>query len=358
MQAAGDVIAVNIVGVVTTVPAQRLRTRGVRMSVVVRATVVLVALLSGLPAASAEPFGWHAPASCPTETDIRTRIERRLGSSIDDGTIHGVEITISRDADGFVAEIDARALTVANDIRTLRSTRCDALADAIAVIVARLATEARREPKTDEPDAGGEDLVAVDMADVEIDAEYVAVRQRAIDVPAPRKHGPRWGGGGHVLGLSGVGALPRLNVGGEVAGYVRRDDRFVELAVGRWVPQTAALDVGAPAGVAVSLDVISVRAGWGPHALPLRAWLLGEVGVIHGTGVAVEDARTASARWTAVGGGFGVAWPMSPIARLIGTVELAIPLERTRFMLRDGADLYQPAGAAARCSLGIEVGWK
>ncbi|MDB4962258.1 MAG: hypothetical protein JWP01_2257 [Myxococcales bacterium] len=352
-------IAVNVVGMVTTVLAQRGRTPGVRMCVAARALAVLVALLSGVQVGSAEPFGWRAPAGCPTETDIRTRIERRLGTSVDSGAIHGIEITISREAGGFVAEIDARALTVANDIRTLRSTRCDALADAIAVIIARLATEARREPtrgRTDGSDTLMADLVAADISDPEVAAS--AVRRRAIGVRAPLGSGPRWGGGGHVLGLSGVGALPRLNLGGELAGYVRRNDTFVELAIGRWVPQTVALDPGAPAGVEVSLDVVSLRAGWGPHELPLRAWLLGELGLIHGTGVAVDDARTASARWTALGGGFGVAWPMSPIARLVGTVELAIPLERTRFMLRDGADLYQPAVAAARCSLGIEVGWK
>jgi hypothetical protein len=72
----------------------------------------------------------------------------------------------------------------------------------------------------------------------------------------------------------------------------------------------------------------------------------------------VDDPRAGSSRWTALGGGFNVQWPMSPVARLVGAIELMIPLERTVFMLEDGRDLYRPSSAAARCSLGIELGWK
>ena len=61
-------------------------------------------------------------------------------------------------------------------------------------------------------------------------------------------------------------------------------------------------------------------------------------------------------RWTAVGAGFGVAWPMSDNARLFGMIELAVPVGRENLMLDQGT--YQPDAMAARSSLGLEVGWR
>jgi hypothetical protein len=65
----------------------------------------------------------------------------------------------------------------------------------------------------------------------------------------------------------------------------------------------------------------------------------------------------ASHKWFAAGGGFGVAWPMSENARLVGNVELAIPIDREAMMLDTGGT-FEPDAATARCSLGLEVGWR
>lgn len=321
---------------------------------------MVLSLAASTGPAFAEPaFGWRAPVGCPRVEAIEARVERRLGGSID-GVVHGIEIEITRDGSGFVAQIDARALTVANDVRTLRSARCAELADAIAVIVARLASEARHaEPVgvlASEPSRRAQPPVA--LAELR-GPEDEAVDRRVVTAAAPSgSPHRRWGGGVRLLALSGVGALPRINIGGELAAYVRREDHFAELAIGRWVPQSARLDPGAPARVDVGLDVVTVRGGYGPEHLPIRAWLSVEVGTIQGQGMSVVDPQVASGRWIAAGGGFGVAWPMAPHARLVGTFELAIPLERTRFMLENGADLYQPSAAVARCALGLELGWR
>lgn len=325
----------------------------------VRSIHVLLALAAAAAPAAAEPaFGWSAPAGCPRADDVRARVERRLGSPID-GAVRGVEIEITRTGSEFVARIDARALTVANDIRTVRSTRCDELADGIAVILARLASEVRSAPPP-----------ATELATPKPPPREVALAdelrgpddERRSDVIAIEPAAPRpehlWGGGVRLLGLSGIGALPRLNLGGEVSGYVRRDRRFAELAISRWVPQSARLDPGAPARVDVSLDVLTVRAGWATEQLPIRAWLSGEVGRMRGSGMAVIDPKVVTSPWAAVGAGFGVAWPMAPRARLVGTFELAVPLSRTTFSLQGGADLFQPSPAAVRCAFGLELGWR
>ncbi len=319
----------------------------------VNRALLVVAMIAAPVSVAAEPaFGWRAPLKCPGIDDVRARVERRLGGAIE-GAVRGVEIEITRDGNHFVAQIDARALTVANDVRTLRSARCDELADAVAVVIARLASDVRAaEPK---PHAAPPKQEAAFIADTRGPDETVR-RDAVLEKAPPLRH--TWGGGMRLLALSGIGALPRINLGGELAGYVRYKRHILELAVGRWVPQSARLDPGAPARVDVGLDVVTLRGGWGPEELPIRAWLSGELGSMSGEGMSVVDPRTESGRWVAVGGGFGVAWPMTEHARLVGTFELAIPLFRTTFMLQNGADLYQPAPAAARCALGLEFGWR
>ncbi|MEO7096864.1 MAG: hypothetical protein ABI175_26635 [Polyangiales bacterium] len=328
-----------------------------------RVMISVLALAAVAAPAAAEPaFGWRAPASCPRADEVRARVERRLGGPID-GVVHGIEIEITRDGSGYVAQIDARALTVANDVRTLRSAKCAGLADAIAVVIARLASEARRaEPvrvaaPTTEPQMLDVAPAPVPLVDEPGPDEERQPRIVHVLGPVAQPH-RRWGGGMRALALSGIGALPRINIGGELAGYVRRDEYFAEIAIARWVPQSARLDPGAPARVDVSLDVVSLRGGYGPERLPIRAWLLVEAGRMQGQGLAVLEPQVNSSAWFAVGGGFGVAWPMAPRARLVGTFEVAVPLQRTTFMLQNGADLYEPSVVVARCALGLELGWR
>lgn len=172
-----------------------------------------------------------------------------------------------------------------------------------------------------------------------------------------------WGGGVRLTGLSGIGALPGVNIGAELAVFVRRDERFIELGLGRWVPQETYVVTTEPERVELGLDVWTLRGGWASKTMPLRAWLLVETGELAGeremSGLiarmvgAVEEER----RWLAAGGGFGVAWPMADRARLVGTVELAIPIERTPMMMMTGNE-FEPAAAAARANLGLEIGWR
>src|SRR5689334_15636663 len=45
------------------------------------------------------------------------------------------------------------------------------------------------------------------------------------------------GFGIRATGLSGIGALPGVNYGGELAGMIRHNELFGELAVARWKPE-------------------------------------------------------------------------------------------------------------------------
>lgn len=173
-----------------------------------------------------------------------------------------------------------------------------------------------------------------------------------------------WAWGLRLTGLSGIGALPGVNVGGEVAGYLRWEERFVELGLARWKPEDRIL-VNAAENRELSLDVWTLRGGWASMEMPLRAWLLVEAGELAsphevmpaGVPRMVTGQVQADHRWLAAGGGFGVGWPMSDRARLVGSVEIAVPVGKKQMML-DSGQRFEPDAAAARASLGIEVGWR
>jgi hypothetical protein len=84
--------------------------------------------------------------------------------------------------------------------------------------------------------------------------------------------------------------------------------------------------------------------------MPIRGWLSGELGERAGTGM-------GPTRWTAVGAGFGVAWPISPELRLVGTFEVDVPIERPPVELDNGAEVFKPAWLTAHTALGLEVAW-
>jgi hypothetical protein len=186
---------------------------------------------------------------------------------------------------------------------------------------------------------------------------------RVVQKPDPLATTEHWGGGVRLTGLSGIGQLPGVNYGGELAGLIRHDEFFGELALGRWKPEKTYVVTEMPEHVELGLDVWTVRAGWWSMKMPLRAWVLGEVGELanaRAMGGVVARMMTGETptdrRWKALGAGFGVAWPMSPNARFIGMVEFAVPLNHETVGLDNGS--YEPDPIAARSSVGLELGWR
>lgn len=174
----------------------------------------------------------------------------------------------------------------------------------------------------------------------------------------------RWGGGVRATGLSGIGALPGVNYGAELAAFLRHDELFAELGFGWWKPEKTYVLTESPEHVELKLDVWTLRAGWASMKMPIRIWALAEVGEMasaRGMPGVVTRMMTGDVpqerRWRALGGGLGVAWPMSDNARLFGMTEIAVPVSRHEVML-DLVGGYQPDPLAARASAGLEVGWR
>lgn len=286
---------------------------------------------------------WRAPAGCPDAASLRTRVEQRLERSLDDVVV-GIEVDVSLTAGRYVARVDLRAMTVANDVRTLTSTRCAELADAVAVIVTRVASDAIARRR-----------IAISSAVPRDDLELEASTVESLQLPTkPRA----WTLGARVSGVSGIGVIPKVGLAGEVAITLRRHDTLAELAGTRWVASAAQFHDGAPAKVDVDLDTAAMRLGWRPATLPLRAWTSVEVGHMDGNNVRLPGEQLESGRWVAAGGGFGVAWQMAPWIRLVGTTETMLAVERVRFSLGDGIIVYAPSPMSFRTSVGLEVGWQ
>ncbi len=276
---------------------------------------------------------WRAPAGCPDAAEVRARIEVRIGLPIE-RAVHGIAVDIAPEPepepeeDGrerrFVARIDLSGAAA----RVLTSASCDELTDAVAVVIARIAADDRQPP-------------------------IEAPREPARPELAPRHDRV----GVRALGITGIGALPGVGVGGELAGYALFGATSVELAAIRWLPGHRIMPQSAAGAVDARLDVVALRIGWRSEQLPLRGWISGELGSVQRAVALPSDGQGGAGRWAAVGAGFGVAWPMTPRVRLVGIIELAVPLEPARFLPQDGAALYRPDPVTVRSGLGLELGW-
>jgi hypothetical protein len=293
---------------------------------------VLLVLAIAAPAHADGNLGiaWQAPEACPDAGALRTRIEQRLGRELDEMSI---KIDVALLGTRYVAQVD-----LGDDVRTLASSRCDDLADAVAVIVARAASEHHAAPKR------------LAMRDPEPEVTVHA----ALEPPRPRA----WTLGARVSGVSGIGIIPEVGLGAELAVTLRRHSTLAEIAATRWALSEAQLHAGAPAKVDVGLDVTAMRVGWRSEDKPLRGWASVEIGTMYGNGVSLANAQVGEGRWVAAGTGFGVAWPMTRWLRLVGTTEVMLAIDRVRFSLTDGQVVYAPAPMSARATCGIEVGWQ
>jgi hypothetical protein len=292
--------------------------------------LLIVAWLS-TPAAADLGFAWTAPTTCPSISSVEARVEQRLGRALDPAM--KIEIGVTQ-ADGhYVAR-----LALGDEVRSLTSDRCDELADAIAIVVARVADEQRPAP--------------VRVAIVAPPAPPVIVVHRDL---AEHADTHPWSLGVRLSAISGIGIVPEVGLGAEIAISARHNSLLAELAEAKWLASGADRS---NSHVDVGLGVTAARLGWRPEHRPLRAWLSAEVGSMDGTGTNLSTSQPNSGRWFAAGAGFGVAWPMTPWLRLVGSTEALLAVERVRFEQSDGVVLYAPSPVSARATVGIEVGWE
>jgi hypothetical protein len=295
--------------------------------------VVLAGVLVARAASADVGFMWDAPAACPSVSSIEARVEQRLGRALDPAL--EIHIAVWQHDGHFVAK-----LSLGTTVRSLTSDRCDELADAIAIIVSRVAEEHEAVPRV----ALAPDVVVPRVEPVLVHRELAVPAQ-----PHP------WSLGVRLSGVSGIGIVPEVGLGAEVAISARHNSTLAELAATKWLASGADRS---NSHVDVGLGVTAARVGWRPEDLPLRAWVSAEVGSMDGTGTNLSTTEPNSGRWFAAGAGFGVGWPITPWLRLVGSTEALIAVERVRFAESNGVVLYAPSPVSARATVGIEVGWE
>jgi hypothetical protein len=320
----------------------------------------LSVLLAWCSTAGADGLSWKAPRGCPSEGALRERIERRLEHSLDDVNLD-VAVAVSRPRGGRHVAVVALS---GHPARRLEATRCDELTDAVAVVIARIAADAlAAQQAAAEQMTIDESAIVIDTpphrdrAERDTDSPFAAPPPDH-DAPAPAPSSgyvpKRWSISARMSGVSGIGVIPQVGLGGELAVSVRAGEHLAELGASRWVTSAAQFHAGRQTRIDVNLDATIARYGWRPPELPMRAWATVERGTMH-TGGAVA---VGSDRWLAVGTGFGIAWQMKPWIRLFGSVETMFALERARYTTEQGMAIWAPAPMSVRTTCGLEVGWQ
>ena len=151
---------------------------------------------------------------------------------------------------------------------------------------------------------------------------------------------------------------PEVGVGADVSTFLQHNTHFVEIGYAKWVPRPMQILASESGTVQFDLQLVALRGGWASTKMPLRGWVGLEVGRMHGEGPALRAPESGVGRWIAISSGFGVGWPISPRTRLVGTFEVAVPVERATFQFMDGSEVREPAPISARSALGVEVAWR
>jgi hypothetical protein len=288
--------------------------------VVGRALVLVVAV--GSAAEAGTLVRWAAPEQCPTSADVDERVEHRVGSDRD---VAPIDVTVHAGPDGFTADL--------GDARTLSSASCDELANAVALIVARMVLE--------------EPVVAPAAAEP---PSMVVAAPIVVAQPAP----PAWRFGARLSAASGLGAQPGVGLGGELAVPIAWRKWFIEPAGALWKRSSADALGGT---VDVALRTVTLRIGARLPELPIRAWLAADFGELHGNGEQFMDDRSGAGGWFGLGAGASFAWHLYDRYALVVGGEALAAVVRPTFELATGDVIYRPGAVAGRLALGVEASW-
>lgn len=300
---------------------------------------------------------WSAPPQCPGEDEVRAHLRRYLGGEHEPRTLraHG---TIRRQGDGW-----SLALDVDGQRRELRSQRCDALAEAAAVVLSLAMDADAPGPATeDEPVSDAEAVTREGPATQEEPAtngRQVAAREPtrpSVLAPLPGARPVRAPSGRLGLRLDGgifYGSIPlspdvALSVAW-LATRLRVELRGLFVAPGREpVVSGSRLRIfQGSVGPRACHRVFAGRIEW-----PLCAG--GHLGVQR---VEVRPAARNPAQYVMFGGvdvGTGLVWRVRDDVALWVGGDALVAIGRGRAALR-GSGTWRPGPAALRVSIGVEV---
>jgi hypothetical protein len=266
-------------------------------------------------------LSWSAPASCPTQRDVRQTVSSWLAQSVEPSDTSRIRVAaaVSRESRGFV--LDLRLVTASGTHREqLVAARCETLAGVVALKVALAA------------DPG---------------AAYVsrAAPERTV----------RWGL--RLSGSIGSGVLPGLGPMVGLAGALHFGYLALELgaAYGFRAPvRYAALpSVGADLELFEASARLCVVPGLGTVELPICGGF--SLGLMRGVGFGLPMTSDAAEPYGALTISPGVRWRLASMVHAMIGFEAWVAVDRPTFHVRNLERLYRPAQIAARAQLGVEL---
>lgn len=329
---------------------------------------MIAALLAATGSAEAEAptsatLRWVAPAGCPDEGAVRARVDARLAKPLGTGDSIDATVTVRRDRKLLRAHVVVWTAGPADADRELVAGRCDELADAVAVVLARAVAEARALIVT----AEAAELLAITVPpppdpierarpleprpELELEDDRPIVRRRLRE-PAGRDGGVR------PAFVSGAGLGPHVGFGVEVGVWFVWDSFAGEVVATRWIERLASLPASQRFGAAIGIDAVAGRACWNPARYGPRVCLLGETGTMSGRGVGLFEPRVGDATYTAAGLGVSLRTRLRDHVALVAGFDMLSTVVRPRFVLDRGTVLHQPDPIAGRVGLGFELGWR
>jgi hypothetical protein len=310
----------------------------------VRTRLLIVPLALSLiaaprPSLAGQALLWQVPAGCPDVTSLRAQVDEQLGRPLVPSDQLAARITVEAEPGAYRARLE---IVMGRRVfeREVSGGSCAGVTGAVALVLAMLVREA-------ESTAPGP-LPSFVSAEAPTVAAPVAPAARDRYVPSP------WSAAVRAALIADAGALPGAAGGAGAAVAFGWNGWRAELYGAGWLARRARLDPASSAGADVSLLVTGLR-GCVQRARRLLC-AEAEMGRLSGSAVGVSDPRRASLPWTAAG--LAVAFPSRLGAHLDGLlmVEGLAPLQRPRFVLDDGAILYQPAPLTLRVSLAVQIG--
>lgn len=318
-------------------------------------------------------LAWTAPVDCPSRAAVLAEIRGILAGGA--ASAHAVEAAATVERAGQRWRV---ALTIRSDqgsgVRSLDADSCEALASAVALIVALAVDPSRRAVADAGPPAADASADASAAERPHVDADAGTASPPAPSQPPRRRppdegddvDGPRLAVG--ATGAADVGDLPSPALGGAVAvaGLYRRGR--VE-ARGRTYASQRAADLARPSqGVDLAYLGLDLRACLAVlvtgraarDGLTVSPCLGVDLSRIAGNGFGGSKTFSGDGSWSALEGGLLGTWALaSSIALRVGA-DLLVPTSRPGFVVLapDGStaeSLHRPAPIGARFEFGAEL---
>lgn len=342
---------------------------------------------------------WQAPAGCPREAEVRTRLSEALGERADELDV--VAEVSRREHERFEATVVLRG-EWGESTRKLDSPTCDTLANAIVLLAKVSVTDAaptapilavpepEAEPSAGEPEVGSPEasdsaggpsgeLVSVasdatEPASQDPKASEAAVEDSSSesDAGAVRDSGrapssdaapPSSQSSSRALlrveARAGAGLLPQENLGGAATAGLERRWFRVELGGAGWLPRERT--VAPDARVRVALWAVEAHAC---AAIRPRAWLTAlpcaglDVGRMsgQGTGAGLVVGRTSRQTWVAANVTAAASFRLARFVGLWVGASVVVPLRQLGFSVTGlERDAYRASPVAGRGALGLEL---